>query len=263
MKMKIIKKVIVLFLTLALVGCIKEVENKNEINTVNKVEKNESKESETSFQNNENKVEKIEEKPDIKKEEETPKQEKKSKNQGIIKLSDNENEIKIESSNATNGIATLYYNENGVYLSILTTDVPKGQKIYPDEIGSEDIDVLDEIENYSSINKSNSPVGFKVVREIYLVNIDNKNQGFVIQLKLDGKLYAVFCYYNNNARSFYSELLGDYSIWDDNAPSIKNIEVKDNKLIELDYGPDIKSDYNVKKYNITKDKYGNVFAQEI
>lgn len=248
----IMKKILILFLTSVLIACVKEVENTNDINTTSKVEKNETK---ISFQNGENK--------DIKKDGDILKEEKMDKKQDIIKMSDDENKIKIEASNATDGIATLYYNENGVYLSILTTDVPKGEKIYPDEIGSEDIDVLDEIENYSSINKSNSPVGFKVVREIYLVNIDNKNQGFVIQLKLDGKLYAVFCYYNNNARSFYSELLGDYSIWDDNAPSIKNIEVKDNKLIELDYGPDIKSDYNVKKYNITKDKYGNVFAQEI
>ena len=63
--------------------------------------------------------------------------------------------------------------------------------------------------------------------------------------------------------SFYSELLGDYSIWDNNAPSIKNIKVKNNKLIELDYGQNINSNYNVKKYKITKDKFENVFIQEI
>ena len=248
----IMKKILILFLTSVLIACVKELENTNDINTTSKVEKNETK---ISFQNGENK--------DIKKDGDIPKEEKMDKKQDIIKMSDDENKIKIEASNATDGIANLYYNENGVYLNIYTADVAEGDEIYPDDINTENIDVLDMIENYSAINKSNSPVGFKVVREIYYVNIDDKNQGFVIQLKLDGKLYGVFCYYNKVAMSFYSELLGDYSIWDNNAPSIKNIKVKNNKLIELDYGQNINSNYNVKKYKITKDKFENVFIQEI
>ena len=40
---------------------------------------------------------------------------------------------------------------------------------------------------------------------------------------------------------------------------MKNIKkMKENKNINLK-----DNNYNVKKYNITKDKYGNVFAQEI